>query len=77
MKSWKTTMAGILAIVGGVTGLIFAVTSHTINQATVTGAVTAILTGIGLIFAKDFNVTGGTNPQDGGTVPAATQPPKV
>ena len=62
-KSWKTTSAGITMIVSGVVGLIFAIKSATINEGTVTAAVTAILGGVGLLFAKDNNVTGGNTPQ--------------
>lgn len=57
MKNWKTTMAGITAIVGSVVGLYFAIKSGNINEATITGSVTGFLTGIGLLFAKDFNVS--------------------
>jgi phosphotransferase system glucose/maltose/N-acetylglucosamine-specific IIC component len=57
-KSWKTTSAGIVAIVGAITGLYFAFKSGTLNQSVITTAISAILVGIGLIFAKDSNVTG-------------------
>lgn len=57
MKSWKTTSAGILAIVGGITLLVFA--NHPLTSEAIMGAVTSILSGIGLMFAKDNNVTGG------------------
>ena len=63
MKNWKTTSAGILAIVGGVTGLVFSIIHKTITEASVTGCITTILGGVGLLFAKDFNVTGGTTQQ--------------
>lgn len=60
-KNWKTTSAGILAIVGGVCGLLFA--NHPLTQEAILISATSILTGIGLIFAKDNNVTGGTTQQ--------------
>lgn len=61
MKSWKTTSAGITLIVAGICGFIFA--NHPLTQEAIIGSITSILTGIGLIFAKDSNVTGGTTQQ--------------
>lgn len=57
MKNWKTTVAGIAV------GAIAAATAlHwiTVEQAT---AITAALTSLGLLAAKDSNVTGGTKQQ--------------
>lgn len=51
MKSWKTTSAGIGAIVGGAATLYFSRAS--LDAQTFTGAITAILTGVGLLFARD------------------------
>lgn len=51
MKSWKTTIAGIVAIGAGVWLL-------TIGKTIEGGAL--ITVGIGLVSAKDNNVTGGT-----------------
>ena len=59
-KSWKTTSAGILMIVGAIVGLVFAFINHSINEANVMGALTAVVGGVGLLVAKDNNVTGGT-----------------
>jgi len=56
-KSWKTFSAGIAAVVGGVAALWFAYKSGNLNEATVTGSATSILTGVGLIFARDNNVS--------------------
>jgi hypothetical protein len=44
-KNFKTTLFGITAILGGVT---------TIIKGDLTGGVTAIFTGFGLLFAKDY-----------------------
>jgi hypothetical protein len=63
MKNWKTTSAGILAIVGGLARAYFAYQSGQINEEAIMTTATAILTGIGLIMAKDSNVTGGTKQQ--------------
>jgi hypothetical protein len=49
MKNWKTTLAGAASIL---TGLV-----QVIKGDIATGA-TAIVTGVGLIFAKDHDVTG-------------------
>jgi hypothetical protein len=57
--NWKTTSAGILAIVGALTGLVFAVINKQITPEVITGFVSALLVGIGLLFAKDNNITGG------------------
>jgi hypothetical protein len=58
--SWKTTSAGILAIIGALVGLFFAIKNKTVTAEVITGCVSGILVGVGLIVAKDGNVTGGT-----------------
>lgn len=63
MNNWKTTAAGISAIVGGLVRAYFAYQSGQINEEAVMTTATAILTGIGLILAKDSDVTGGTKQQ--------------
>jgi hypothetical protein len=55
-QNWKTTSAGLIMIIGSVATLIF---THPLTQAVIVAAATAILGGIGLIFAKD---SGGTTP---------------
>jgi len=60
MKNWKTTSTGITMIIAGIVGCYFAWKNNQLNEGTVTGSVTSVLAGIGLIFAKDNNVTGGT-----------------
>ena len=57
MKNWKTTLAGIAAILSVATKI---VTTGSINWET---DAPAIMAGIGLIAAKDSNVTGGTTRQ--------------
>lgn len=52
MKNWKTTLAGIASIIGGIS--IFVNHPGQIEQ-----AFAAVSLGIGLLFAKDHNVTGG------------------
>lgn len=53
LNNWKTTITGILTILTAVWTMIC-------NGAADTGSVSAIVAGLGLIFAKDSNVTGGT-----------------
>jgi hypothetical protein len=60
MKNWKTTSAGILAILSALIGLIFAIVNKQLTPEIIMGCAAGILTGAGLIFAKDNNVTGGT-----------------
>lgn len=57
ITSWKTTSAGILLIIGSIGGLFFA---PVITLPVIMTAATGTLGGIGLLFAKDSNVTGGT-----------------
>lgn len=56
-KSWKTTSAGIVAITGSVVGVYFAYKANNLTAEIVTGAITTLLAGIGLLFAKDGDVT--------------------
>jgi len=53
MKDWKTTSAGILAIVSALVAIIYAATTGNVSSELIVGAVTGILAGIGLLFAKD------------------------
>ena len=57
-RSWKTTSAGILLIASSIVGIYFAWKSNNLNEATVMGAITGIIGGVGLILAKDGNKTG-------------------
>jgi uncharacterized membrane protein YidH (DUF202 family) len=62
-NNWKTTSTGILAIVGGIVRFYFALKAGQITEESITTSLTAVLAGIGLLFAKDFDVTGGTKQQ--------------
>ena len=57
MKSWKTFSAGVATVVGGVTALYFAWKNSTLSETTITASVASILTGLGLMFARDNNVS--------------------
>lgn len=61
MKSWKTTVMGVLAILGAIISAATGLINGTVIDWTAVMA--AILAGIGLIFAKDSQVTGGSIPQ--------------
>jgi hypothetical protein len=60
MIGWKTTSAGILAIAGSVIAFYFAMKNSTLTPEIIMTCIGGVLTGIGLLFAKDSNVTGGT-----------------
>lgn len=68
-KNWQTTVAGIILAVGG---------SLQLSEDSTLKSVGTILVGAGGlllgIFAKVYNVTGGTVPQDGGTVQDTAAP---
>lgn len=66
MNSWKTTSAGLLTIIGALVTLWFHRAGLT--PEIVMGCATAVLTGIGLILARDNDKTS----EDVGAKPAAT-----
>lgn len=59
--NWKTTSTGILMVLAGLAGL-FGIKTGAVPMSP-EAAVSSILGGLGLIFAKDGNVTGGTTQQ--------------
>jgi hypothetical protein len=50
LRNWKTTITGVAAILSGVK---IYISTGNINE-----ALTAIIAGVGLLFAKDHDVTG-------------------
>lgn len=58
MKNKKTTIAGISAILLGLGGLAQSLSSG--DYAHLEASIAGIIAGIGLIVAKDHNVTGGS-----------------
>lgn len=52
-SNWKTTSAGLVMIIGSVIHVIFAVRSGTATEGVWTASVTAIVAGLGLMFAGD------------------------
>lgn len=56
MKNWKTTSAGIAMIAGALIMLWFE--KATLTPEKLTGAITALLGGVGLVFSKDYDKTG-------------------
>ena len=59
MKSWKTGLAGILALIPTILHAVF----PQVVTTEVAVSITSVLISLGLIAAKDSNVTGGTKPQ--------------
>lgn len=58
LKNKKTTIAGIAAILTGVAEFANAISAGDYSH--LETAIAAIVTGVGLIAAKDHNVTGGS-----------------
>lgn len=58
MKNWKTTLAGISALLVSMGALLHDVSIGDYSKAV--PELIGIVTGLGLLFAKDHNVTGGT-----------------
>jgi len=63
MKNWKTTTAGVMAIATSVIALYYAWQNKAVTAEVVLAAIAGVMTGIGLLTAKDNNVTGGTTQQ--------------
>lgn len=62
-RSWKTTVLGVVTIISAVAGAVkFLVDGDPATNPDFFAVWTAILAGVGLIFAKDSGVTGGTVP---------------
>ena len=59
MKNWKTTLAGLLVIVGALTGPITDPSKPVGPE-----LIAQILAGVGLIASKDHDVTGGKRKQE-------------
>jgi hypothetical protein len=53
MKDWKTTVGGVGMILTALGTVLFAISKGTVTQEMVTGALTALAGGLGLIFASD------------------------
>ncbi len=57
LKNYKTTSTGLLSIIGGLTRLGFGLANDLVTEEVVMTAATTILLGVGLLFARDVNVT--------------------
>ena len=58
-KSWRTTVLGITTILTTIAGVVTAlIDNDPLTNPDLTVAVAAIVSGIGLLFAKDAKVTG-------------------
>lgn len=58
MKNWKTAVAGVATILGALATLSLDFVNGSVSGDKLTAQISAIAAGAGLIFAKDFNVTG-------------------
>ena len=58
MTNWKTNLFGIGSIVSAVGSLLVMASKGQVDGPMMTAALSAISAGIGLLFAKDHNVTG-------------------
>jgi len=75
--NWKTTSAGLIMIIGSTVHLIFSIRSGSGDEATWTVALTAIVGGIGLIFAGDSGAsvqTASVKVEDGTGILKTTTP---
>lgn len=73
LTNWKTTSAGVLAIIGGITRLVFAIQNKDLTEEAVMTVATGILAGVGLLFARDFNKSSEQSGAD--TMPPAPKNP--
>lgn len=53
--NWKTTLAGIASVAGGIATIAHALIASPIDPNQITAGATMVATGVGLIFAKDHN----------------------
>lgn len=58
MKNWKTTASGIAALLAAISKAITEYATGGFAAVDFAGFATALAVGFGLLFAKDFNVTG-------------------
>ena len=61
--SWKTSLAGIAAIVTAFGDMLTQIANSNVGAGNIEKDFLAIVVGIGFLAAKDSNVTGGTKPQ--------------
>lgn len=60
LTNWKTTVAGVAAILGAAADALTQVSTGHVDPTRLYGDAIAVVTGWGLIVAKDGNVTGGS-----------------
>lgn len=58
MKNWKTTLAGAATILGALANAFLEFNTGGFAAINLTTLSTAVMAGLGLIVAKDFNKTG-------------------
>lgn len=57
MKSWKTSLAGVSTVLGGIAALAAMVAKGNYDGAGISAAIAAITSGFGLMFARDNKVS--------------------
>jgi hypothetical protein len=73
LKNWKTTSAGLTMIIGSVVHLVFAVKGGTANEMVWTVSLTAIVGGLGLVFAGDSSVSAAASGRNAAAVDRINQ----
>lgn len=63
LTSWKTSVAGAAAAVLALGDILLQLSHGNLDQQKLMEDIAIIAAGLGAIFAKDFNVTGGTKQQ--------------
>jgi hypothetical protein len=58
MKNKKTTLAGLASLLTGAAGVVHSISAGDFSN--IQASIAAIIAGIGLLAAKDHNVTGGS-----------------
>lgn len=60
--NWKTTLAGIGAVLLAIGHLVTTISTGSFGLESLTADAAAVITGVGLLFGKDWNITGGNKP---------------
>ena len=63
LVNWKTSLAGAAAVLTALGDMLTQIGSGNIGSGAIEKDFLAIVVGVGLLAAKDSNVTGGTKPQ--------------
>lgn len=75
VKSWKTTAAGIISIITGITTAVSQYLSGGLAAVQWEILISTVVAGFGLLMAKDASVSNAPNPGEAKSVPAPMPPP--